>query len=338
MVSTAICKILVTGGSGLVGSAIKEATLSCHALFGRDENEEWVFVASSHGDLRNYEAARSLFEIHKPTKVVHLAARVGGAYENSLKPASFLLDNLAIDGNISRLCHEFKVQKLVFCLSTCIFPDKTSYPINKSMLHDGPPHDSNFGYAYAKQMLDCSNRAYLNQHGCNYTAVIPTNIYGPNDNFSKGCHFVPAIIQRIAQARDAGADSIIIPGSGSALRQFISSHDLAKLIIWVLKNYNTPTPIILSVDESDEIMIKEVVQQVCKLSGFQGTVEWDTSQTDGQLKKTADNSRMKEHIGEFSFTPLEIGLAETLAWYDGNRHLVRDGLTKSEIRGHRKGE
>ena len=196
---------------------------------------------------------------------------------------------------------------MVSCLSTCIFPDKTSYPICESMLHNGPPHHSNFGYAYAKRILDISNRAYASQYGCNYTAVIPTNVYGPHDSFGEGCHFIPAMIRRATQARDEGLTKIQVPGSGKALRQFIYSRDLAKCIIWTLRYYNEPEPLIISVDQDQEISIEAAVNHICTLSGFKGHVEWDPVQTDGQIRKTADNSRMKELLREFNFTQLRQG-------------------------------
>ena len=178
------------------------------------------------------------------------------------------------------------------------------------MLHDGPPHASNFGYAYAKRLLDISNRAYAAQHECNFTAVIPTNVYGPDDNFGEGCHFIPAIIHSVAQAKENQLQKIQVPGSGIALRQFLYSRDLAKIMIWTLRMYNSSEPLIVSVDQVQETSIKAVVEMVCELSGFVGSVEWDTSKTDGQLRKTADNTRLKNQIGNFEFTRLQQGASE----------------------------
>ena len=202
---------------------------------------------------------------------------------------------------------------MVSCLSTCIFPDETTYPIDESMLHNGPPHDSNFGYAYAKRMLDVSNRAYHAQYGCNFTSVIPTNIFGPDDNFGEGCHFVPSIIKRVIQAKDEGISKIAVPGRGKALRQFIYSRDLGRLMIWTLRHHHTPEPLILSVDPEDEVSIYDVVHMVCRLSDYRGTVEWETDKTDGQLKKTACNRRLKQMVGNLDFTPLEQGIVSPFA-------------------------
>jgi GDP-L-fucose synthase len=186
------------------------------------------------------------------------------------------------------------------------------------MLHDGPPHYSNFGYAYAKRILDIANKAFRDQHGCNFTSVIPTNIYGPNDNFSEGCHFIPSIIKRVSTAQKSGSLQIVVPGSGRALRQFIYSRDLARLIVWVLRNYNSSEPIILSVDESNEVSIKDVVHLVCEISGFRGEIQWDTSQTDGQLKKTADSSLLYSLLSDFEFTKLEHGMSQDICVLTGS--------------------
>lgn len=239
--------VLVTGGSGLVGHGIQwlMGTQSGGPTARRD-GENWVFLSSADGDLRDFGAAEALFRKYRPDMVIHLAAKVGGVYQNSRSPVDFLQANLSIDQNVLRLSHQYSVAKVVSCLSTCIFPDKTSYPIDETMLHSGPPHDSNFGYAHAKRMIDVSNRAYKAQYGCNFTAVIPTNVYGLHDNFREGCHFVPGTIKRVHNAKVRGESTIHIPGTGTALRQFIYSRDLAALIVRTLREYNSCEPLILS--------------------------------------------------------------------------------------------
>jgi len=153
------CVILVTGGSGLVGEAVKfivknEKDQRFKALPG----EEWIFLSSKEGDLRDFQATKSIFEKYCPTHIIHLAASVGGLFKNMKYKADMLRDNLLINDNILQCAHDFKIKKMVSCLSTCIFPDKTSYPIDETMVHNGPPHDSNFGYAYAKRLIDIQNR------------------------------------------------------------------------------------------------------------------------------------------------------------------------------------
>ncbi|KAE8414361.1 hypothetical protein BDV36DRAFT_9357 [Aspergillus pseudocaelatus] len=319
--------ILVTGGSGLVGSAIQWAIDSSSSGVGNQGGGKWIFLSSADGDLRNYDETNAIFAKHKPTHVIHLAARVGGVYENSRRMADFVRDNVSIDQNVLRVCQARNVEKVVSCLSTCIFPDKTTYPITEEMLHDGPPHASNYGYAHAKRLLHILSLAYRQQYGCRFTCVIPTNLYGPNDNFSEGCHFIPGIIKRVASVMEKGEDgprsTLVVPGSGRALRQFLYSRDLAKMLIWALWNYDAPEPLIVSPDPNQEVSIKDVVSLVSELSGFGGPIEWDTRWTDGQLRKTADNAKMRSVMKDFEFTALEQGLRETIAWYNANQGRIR---------------
>lgn len=153
--------VLVTGGSGLVGQAIRSVVDNGgggDARFAGLDGEEWVFLTSKDGDLRVPEATRQIFEKHQPTHVIHLAAMVGGLFRNMKYKAEMFRDNVLINDNVIQAAHEFGVKKVVSCLSTCIFPDKTTYPIDETMIHNGPPHDSNFGYAYAKRMIDVQNQ------------------------------------------------------------------------------------------------------------------------------------------------------------------------------------
>merc|ERR1719499_1806656 len=221
------------------------------------------------GDLRKLEECEKVFEEHKPTHVLHLAAFVGGLFRNMNFPVDFWNHNVNMNNNIMVCCHKYKVKKLVSCLSTCIFPDKTTYPIDENMIHNGPPHTSNEPYAYAKRMIDVQNRAYHQQYGCMFTSVIPTNIFGLHDNFHlKDSHVIPALIHKCYLAKKEGTDFTCF-GSGTPLRQFIYSYDLAKLMIWALESYEGIEPIILSVDESDEISIKDVAESIVKAMSYE---------------------------------------------------------------------
>jgi len=187
-------RILVTGGGGLVGKAIQQVVSESKD----DSNEEWIFATSKDADLRDYKQTEALFEKHKPTHVIHLAAYVGGLFKNMQYPVEFWNYNAAINNNVLKCAFKFKVKKLVSCLSTCVFPDKTTYPIDESMIHNGPPHDSNAADAYAKRMIDVQNRAYHSEYGCMFTSVIPTNIYGPHDNWHlEESHVIPGLIHRM---------------------------------------------------------------------------------------------------------------------------------------------
>lgn len=311
--------ILVTGGTGLVGKGL-EAVVQKQE---KRDDEEWVFVSSKDADLTNKEETMALFDRIKPTHVIHLAAFVGGLYRNLKYNLDFFRVNSQINDNVLHTSYLKKVKKVVSCLSTCIFPDKTTYPIDETMVHNGPPHSSNFGYSYAKRMIDVQNRAYNTQHGCNFTSVIPTNVFGPHDNFNlEDGHVLPGLIRKVYEAKKKGED-FVVWGTGKPRRQFIYSLDLARLIIWVLREYNEVDPIILSVGEEDEVSIWEAAQTVQKAMNFQGKVTQDTSKSDGQFKKTASNAKLKKLNPDFKFTPFDQAVKETCNWFEANYDTAR---------------
>ncbi|XP_041424185.1 GDP-L-fucose synthase isoform X4 [Xenopus laevis] len=292
-------RILVTGGSGLVGKAIEKVVADGE---GRPD-EQWIFISSKDADLTNAADTKCLFEKHKPTHVIHLAAMVGGLFRNMKYNLDFLRNNLHINDNVLHSAYEMGVQKVVSCLSTCIFPDKTTYPIDETMIHNGPPHTSNFGYSYAKRMIDVQNRAYYEQHGCKFTSVIPTNVFGPHDNFNiDDGHVLPGLIHKVYSAKQNGT-ALSIWGTGQPRRQFIYSLDLARLFIWVLREYNEVDPIILSVGEEDEVSIKEAAESIVAAMEFKGELIFDSTKSDGQFKKTASNHKLRKYLPDFQFTP-----------------------------------
>ncbi|XP_077301020.1 GDP-L-fucose synthase-like protein isoform X2 [Arctopsyche grandis] len=313
--------ILVTGGSGLIGKAIEEVVKQEKQAY---ENETWIFISSKDADLCNKEQTQKLFEKHKPTHVIHLAAMVGGLFHNMAHNLDFLRNNLAINDNILHTSFEFGVKKVVSCLSTCIFPDKTTYPIDETMVHNGPPHPSNFGYSYAKRMIDVSNKAYHEQHGCMFTSVIPCNVFGPHDNYNlQSSHVIPALIRKMSDAIERGDETYTVFGSGKPLRQFIYSMDLAKLFLWVLREYHSVEPIVLSVDEVDEVSIAEAAEVIKKSINFKGDLSYDTSKPDGQYKKTASNKKLRSHLPNFQFTKFEDAMKESVQWYIDNKDSAR---------------
>jgi len=247
---------------------------------------------------------------------------VGGLYKNLRANLDFWRQNMLINDNVLSLCHEFNVEKVVSCLSTCIFPNATAYPIDESMIHNGPPHDSNYGYSYAKRMIDVQNRGYFEQHKRLYTSVIPTNIYGPHDNFNlEDSHVIPGIMHRMHLAKDDPEFSCW--GTGKPLRQFIFSEDLARLFVWTMREYDSVEPIILSVPEEDEVPIGDVVHMIAKASGYQGQIKFDTTKSDGQFKKTASNAKLKSLNPDFKFTPMEEGITKTIKWFQENYDTAR---------------
>lgn len=315
--------VLVTGGSGLVGQAIKSLVEEKQKA-GKHNNENWIFCGSKDGDLRIKSQTDALFDKYKPTYVIHLAAMVGGLFHNMAHNLDFLRDNLSINENVLYASYKHNVKKVISCLSTCIFPDKTTYPIDETMVHNGPPHSSNYGYSYAKRMIDILNRAYNEQHGCMFTSVIPCNVFGPHDNFSlESSHVVPALIRRMDKAIAIGDKTFTVSGSGKPLRQFIYSMDLAKLFLWVLYNYSSVEPIILSVDEKDEMTISQLAEAIKQAHGYSGLLVYDTSKPDGQYKKTASNNKLRSLNPHFEFTPFNEAINDTVKWFKSNKDNAR---------------
>ena len=310
---------MVTGGSGLYGMAIRAHV----AQSAEEKDATWVFLSSKDGDLRDRKATEAIFERVRPTHVIHLAAMVGGLFANMSKKVEFYRENMLMNDNVMECCRIYKVQKLVSCLSTCIFPDKTTYPIDETMIHDGAPHLSNEGYAYAKRMIDVMNRCYKDEYGCNFTSVIPTNIYGPHDNYSiQGGHVVPGLIHKCYLAKKNGTP-FEVWGTGSPLRQFIYSGDLAALTVWVLRSYDSTDPIILSVPEEKEVTIKDVALMIRDAMGFEGEVKFLTDKADGQYKKTASNEKLAGLRPDFQFTPMAEGLKKACDWFCENYETCR---------------
>ena len=317
-------KILVTGGYGLVGHGIQEIVKQNHL---NDQNQsqrqEFIFVSSKDFDLCDLKETQNMFETHKPNKVIHLAANVGGLFKNMNQKVDMLEKNVMINYNVVKCAHDYKVEKMVVCLSTCIFPDKIGeYPIVEEMLHNGPPHFSNDAYAYSKRLLEIHCRAYQENYGDNFICVSPTNVYGPNDNFDlENGHVLPVLIHRCFLAKQNNED-FVVRGSGKPLRQFIFSLDLAKLILLVLdKSHESNT--ILSSGEEDETSIKDVATMIAKCFDYEDRIVFDTTYSDGQYKKTVSNKKIltliQKEITNFEFESIEKGIQETVKWFLSNK-------------------
>ena len=308
-------RLLVTGQNGLVGSQF---------------NGDLIAITSKVCDLRNPKAVNDVFSFYTDKtiqkeyavdRVIHCAAKVGGLGGNMNYKGEFFYDNIMINTNVIEACRKFGVKKLVTFLSTCVFPNNVEYPLTESKIHMGPPHLSNDAYAYAKRMADIQTRAYREQYGLQYTCVIPTNIYGPNDNFNiENGHVIPSLIHKCFLAKK-NKTPFVIWGSGKPLREFIYSEDVAELTKWVLDNYNESEPIILST--SEEVSIKYVVDLIIKYMNFEGEVIFDESKPDGQFRKPSDNSKIKKYLPDYKFTLFEDGLKKTIEWFENNYPNVR---------------
>ena len=305
--------ILVTGGTGLVGNAIK------HISYEYLDKFTFIFISSKQYDLTIMDRTKDMFEKYNPNYVIHLAACVGGLFKNMNNKVEMLEKNLMINYNVVKCSHDYNVEKLIACLSTCIFPDNIkTYPIDESMLHDGPPHYSNDSYAYAKRMLEIHCRSYRENYGDNFTCIIPTNIYGPHDNFDlENGHVLPALIHKCFLAKKNN-ENFIICGSGRPLRQFIFSRDLAKIIMIIVEK-NISENIIISVPEEKEISIGEVGKLIADSFDYKEKVTFDTSYSDGQYKKTVGIKQLKQILDEdFHFTDINDGIKITVDWFISN--------------------
>lgn len=300
-------KILVTGGYGLVGSEFNSSN--------------YIPLSSSEADLRVRSEVDTVLEKIIFDGIIHCAAKVGGVGGNMSYKGDFFYDNIMINTNVIESARTHNIKNLVAFLSTCVFPDNIEYPLTEKKIHLGPPHFSNDAYAYAKRMADVQIRAYREQYGLNYKSVIPTNIYGPNDNYNiENGHVIPSLIHKCYLARE-NKTPFVIWGTGKPLREFIFSKDVAKLTEWVLENYDEPEPIILST--SEEISIKNVVDIIVELMNFKGNIIWDESKPDGQFRKPSDNSKIKSYLPDFEFTNLYDGLKQTIEYFEKNYSIIR---------------
>jgi GDP-L-fucose synthase len=296
---------LVTGGTGLVGSAIIA-----------DKK-----ISSVDANLKDFDTTLDLFCRLNPTEVIHTAARVGGLGGNMNHKGEFFYENIMINTNVLEACRRVGVKKVVSFMSTCVFPDNVEYPLTENKMHLGEPHSSNYPYAYAKRMAEVQSRAYNEQYGTNYVCVIPTNIYGPHDNFSiDDGHVLPSLLHKCYLAKQNNTD-LEVWGTGKPLREFIYSEDVAKLAVWALDNYEEREPIIFST--SQEISIKDLVGIVVDKFNFKGKVVFNTDKSDGQFRKPSDNSKLKSYLPDFNFTPLEEGIEKTIEWVMNNYGVIR---------------
>lgn len=295
-------KTLVTGAGGLVGYAIRQLNL-----------KNFVYITRKDVDLTDFALTKKIFEEIKPNHVIHLAAEVAGIGGNIIHSGEFFRNNIMINVNVLEAARLAGVDKLISFMSTCVFPDPCTYPLNEKDIHFGPPHPSNAGYAYAKRMLEVQSNAYRKEWCCNFIVAIPTNIYGENDfwNLNDG-HVVPSLIHKCYLAKKNNKN-LQVWGTGNPLREFVYSQDIAKLILWAMEKYNEETPIILS--SGDERSIKELAELVVKQMDFKGKVIFDKTKPEGQFRKPSDTSKLKKYLPDFKFTPLEEGIKNTVEWF-----------------------
>tara|TARA_R110002096_G_scaffold172969_2_gene346916 strand:+ start:459 stop:1385 length:927 start_codon:yes stop_codon:yes gene_type:complete len=303
-------KVLVTGGSGMLGKAIQSIL------------PDATYLSSKNADLTSPTATDSIFNEYKPDFVLHLAGRVGGIRANMDNLGKFYHDNIQINTNVLEASRKHNVSKVLSMLSTCVYPDNAKYPLREQSIHDGEPHDSNYGYAYAKRMIDVQSRAYRQQYGCNFVTAIPNNMFGPYDNFDlQDSHVIPALIRKVYEAKKFGKE-VILWGDGSPLREFTYSYDMAKIILFVLQNYDEPQPI--NIGNTDEYSIKQIADMVCSIYDYNGGIAWDTSAPPGQFRKPSSNEKLLQ-LGwkEDDFVGMKKSLEEVCLWFEKNYSIAR---------------
>jgi len=300
-------KILITGGSGLIGSALKF--------------DNCIKLSSKDCDLRNTQKTFELFEKINPDKVIHCAARVGGVLGNRDNKGLYYYDNIMINTNVLEASRRVGVKKVLSVLSTCIFPKNAILPLTENQINLGEPHNAHYSYAYAKRMVQIQSRAYNEQYGVNYVSVVPSNIYGPRDSFNlENGHVLPSLLHKCYLAKRDNTD-FIVWGSGTPMREFIYSEDIARMIERLLYKYNEIEPVILS--PMKETSIKELVDIIVNKFNFKGKVVFDRDKPDGQYRKLSDNSKLLSYLPDFEFTPLEKGIEKTINWMVDNYEEMR---------------
>ena len=301
--------IFVAGHRGMVGSAIhgKLREEGFAKVLGRTRQEL---------DLLDRAAVRAFFEKERPSVVVDAAAKVGGILANNEQPVEFLLQNLTIQNNLIEAAADFGTRKLLFLGSSCIYPKMAPQPIPESALLTGPLEPTNDAYALAKIAGIKLCQSYARQYGKNFISGMPTNLYGPHDNYDlHNSHVLPAFIRKVHEAKQAGAKSITVWGTGTPRREFLHTTDLAEACLFLLEHYDEPD--LVNIGCGEDVTIRELAETVCDVLGFDGTLEFDASKPDGTPRKLLDISKIKA-LGWSPRIPLREGIADAYRWFREN--------------------
>ena len=303
-------KYLVTGGTGLLGNALQKLI------------PQATYLSSADCNLKNTSETIEIFNKIKPTHVIHLAAKVGGVGINAIANGDFFEENCYINLNVLKACKEVEVEKTLSILSTCVYSSEVGYPLVEEKFHYGPCHSSNFGYGYAKRMLDVQSQAYRQQFNKNFITAIPNNLYGEYDNFHLfNSHVIPSMIRKIYEAKLAN-ENVKLWGDGEVYREFTYAEDAAKIILFLMEKYNEKSPI--NIGNTAQIKIKDLAHTIAKKLDYDGQIEWDVSKPKGVKKKPSSNDKLLDLGWENnSFTSLEKGLDHTCEWFKNNYPNVR---------------
>jgi GDP-L-fucose synthase len=300
-------RVVVTGGSGFLGSFVVDRL--------RASGAGSVFVPRSREyDLVSLEAVRRLYADHRPDIVIHLAAVVGGIGANQKRPAEFFYQNLLMGVQMLDQGHAHHIEKFVGVGTVCSYPKHTPVPFTEDHLWDGYPEETNAPYGLAKKMLIVQSLAYRAQYGFNSINLLPTNLYGPGDNFDlETSHVIPALIRRCLEAKRDGRSHITCWGTGRPTREFLYVEDAAEAIVLAAERFNASEPMNLGVGE--ETSMRDLAELIRKATGYGGEIQWDPAKPDGQPRRSLDTSTAQRELGFTARTPLTVGLERTVQWY-----------------------
>lgn len=304
-------KVYIAGHNGMVGSAI-------HRRLVKEGFTNIITRSSKELDLRNQQQVTDFFAAQKPEYVILAAAKVGGIVANNTYRGEFLYENLMIQSNVIHQAHLNGVKKLLFLGSSCIYPKLAPQPLKEEYLLTGPLEPTNEPYAIAKIAGLKMCEAYRSQYGSNFITVMPTNLYGPNDNYDlNNSHVLPAMLRKFHEAKERGDSSVTLWGTGSPRREFLHADDLADACFFLMQQYEAGEPVNIGV--GDDITIKELAGLIQRITGFTGTINWDTSKPDGTPRKLMDVSRLTK-AGWKAQTTLEDGIKQVYKEAFGTVH------------------
>lgn len=308
-------RIFVAGGTGLIGSAITAEYLNLgHEVFA---------VSRREVDLSDADSTLAAVTDFKPNLIIDAAARVGGIGANNSKPVEFLLQNLKIQNNLMSAAHEVGVEKFVFLGSSCIYPRNCPQPIREEYLLTGKLEETNSAYAIAKIAGIELVNSYRKEYRKSWISLMPTNLYGPKDNFAiEGSHVLPALIRKFVDAESENSKTVELWGDGSPLREFLHVEDVARAVVLASQEYDEALH--LNIGSGDEIRIKDLAILIADLSGFKGEISWDTSRPNGTPRKVLDSSRMRS-LGWVPKISLRDGIRSTIDWY---REAITRGMAR----------
>jgi GDP-L-fucose synthase len=303
-------RVVVTGGAGFLGRRVVAELTSAGA--------DPVVIRSADYDLTEPGAAADMLADHRPTQVIHLAARVGGIGFNQAEPAPLYLANLLMGTHVIEAARAAAVDKTVLLGTVCSYPKFTPVPFAEGDLWNGYPEETNAPYGIAKKALLVHAQVNAAQYGQRFAFLIPTNLYGPGDKFHPSVsHVIPALIKKCVEAREAGAREVDVWGTGSASREYLYVDDAARAVVLAAERHDGAEPINLGTD--DEVTIRETVETIAHLVGFHGVLRWDPSKPDGQPRRRIDATRARELLGWQAEMPFADGLRATIDWYLAHR-------------------